>query len=206
MMSMRPGRISVTLLRSGDLIRLRDRKEGVSFSINGVCLNHIGGLVPKLGTYFMSINCRGSTFLRCLSLNPRFGSLRGFMGRALDSGGGLGSVSGTALLPSLSGSNAMTGALGMKRRMIIRVMGRPVSAGKPELASRLSFTKECLMLVPFGSGISISRGVGSDRRHTHLGRLLVDVGPGGFNIVIHAMTRKGHITRLSKRLGMLVGR
>ncbi len=203
--SIRPGRVSVTLARSGQLMRFRGRNHSTSFIIKGVCLTGIEGLVPKLGTYFMDIKRRHSTFLRCLSLKGGCGSCAGCLGRMEDSGGGLCPVSGTAGRPSLRGRNDMRAVLRRNRRVLMRVMGRPVSAGKPHLAYRVSFPKHFLMLVPFRSGISMSSGVGSTRRHTHLGRLVRDVGPGGFNIVIHAITRKGHITRLSARLGILLG-
>lgn len=205
MVSIRRGSVSVTLVRSGRLIRCRGRPHRTSFSIKGVCVTGIGGLVPKLGTYFMSMNCRHSTFLRCLSLKDRFGSCRGCLGRMRDSEGGLFPFSGTDGLPRLRGSNDVRGILGIKRRILMRVMGRPVSAGNPHLANRVSFTKQCLMLVPFNSGISISSGVGDNRRHSQLGRLVRDMGPGGYNMVIHAITRKGEITRLSTRLGILIG-
>jgi len=86
----------------------------------------------------------------------------------------------------------------------VQVVKEPISTKGPRLSCELSIAGRYLVLVPFSSGVSISKRISSNDERKRLQRLIQSIKPENFGVIIRTVAEGKEVAELDKDLRNLV--
>ncbi len=82
----------------------------------------------------------------------------------------------------------------------VQVVKEPISTKGPRLSCELSIAGRYLVLVPFSSGVSISKRISSSEERKRLQRLIQSIKPENFGVIIRTVAEGKEVAELDKDL------
>src|SRR5258706_9576001 len=86
----------------------------------------------------------------------------------------------------------------------VQVVKEPISTKGPRLSCELSIAGRYLVLVPFSSGVSLSKRISSGEERKRLQRLIQSIKPENFGVIIRTVAEGKDVAELDKDLRNLV--
>ncbi len=153
---------------------------------------------------FIDIGYEKDAFLHYLDLGPKFSSLQKFtkLVRAKKITGG--KLDKFQNEKDIDKHGKIAQQLSRNQLVPVQVVKEPISTKGPRLSCELSIAGRYLVLVPFSSGVSISKRISSSEERKRLQRLIQSIKPENFGVIIRTVAEGKEVAELDKDLRNLV--
>ena len=194
----------IALLEDKNLIEYHQESDEQRFSVGDIYLGTVKKLVPGLNAAFIDIGHEKDAFLHYLDLGPQFNSLQKFA--SLTQKGKLStSKLGTFRNePDINKHGKISQVTSKNYRILVQVVKEPISTKGPRLSCELSLAGRYIVLVPFGTGVSVSKKISKAEERKRLQRLITSIKPENFGVIIRTVAEGKEVADLDRDLRNLV--
>jgi len=194
----------IALLKDKQLAEFHEENDGSQFVVGDIYMGTVKKVVPGLNAAFIDIGYEKDAFLHYLDLGPKFSSLQKFtkLVRAKKITGG--KLDKFQTEKDIDKHGKITQQLSKGQLVPVQVVKEPISTKGPRLSCELSIAGRYLVLVPFSSGVSISKRISSSDERKRLQRLIQSIKPENFGVIIRTVAEGKEVAELDKDLRNLV--
>ena len=194
----------IALLKDKHLAEFHEEQDGSKFVVGDIYLGTVKKVVPGLNAAFIDIGYEKDAFLHYLDLGPKFSSLQKFtkLVRAKKITGG--KLDKFQTEKDIDKHGKITQQLSKNQLVPVQVVKEPISTKGPRLSCELSIAGRYLVLVPFSSGVSLSKRISSSEERKRLQRLIQSIKPENFGVIIRTVAEGKEVAELDKDLRNLV--
>jgi ribonuclease G len=194
----------IALLKDKTLSEFHEETEGSKFVVGDIYLGTVKKVVQGLNAAFIDIGYEKDAFLHYLDLGPQYGSLQKFtkLVRAKKITGG--KLDKFQLEKDIDKHGKIGQQLTKGQVLPVQVVKEPISTKGPRLSCELSIPGRYLVLVPFGSGVNVSKKITSSEERKRLLKLIQSIKPENFGVIIRTVAEGREVAELDKDLRTLV--
>lgn len=194
----------IALLKDKHLAEFHEEQDGSKFVVGDIYLGTVKKVVPGLNAAFIDIGYEKDAFLHYLDLGPKFSSLQKFtkLVRAKKITGG--KLDRFQTEKEIDKHGKITQQLTKNQLVPVQVVKEPISTKGPRLSCELSIAGRYLVLVPFSSGVSLSKRISSGEERKRLQRLIQSIKPENFGVIIRTVAEGKEVAELDKDLRSIV--
>ena len=194
----------IALLKDKHLAEFHEEQDGSKFVVGDIYLGTVKKVVPGLNAAFIDIGYEKDAFLHYLDLGPKFSSLQKFtkLVRAKKITGG--KLDRFQTEKEIDKHGKITQQLAKNQLVPVQVVKEPISTKGPRLSCELSIAGRYLVLVPFSSGVSLSKRISSGEERKRLQRLIQSIKPENFGVIIRTVAEGKEVAELDKDLRSVV--
>ncbi len=194
----------IALLKDKHLAEFHEEQDGSKFVVGDIYLGTVKKVVPGLNAAFIDIGYEKDAFLHYLDLGAKFSSLQKFtkLVRAKKITGG--KLDRFQTEKEIDKHGKITQQLSKNQLVPVQVVKEPISTKGPRLSCELSIAGRYLVLVPFSSGVSLSKRISSGEERKRLQRLIQSIKPENFGVIIRTVAEGKEVAELDKDLRSIV--
>jgi ribonuclease G len=194
----------IALLKDKQLVEFHEDLGGGKFVVGDIYLGTVKKVVQGLNAGFIDIGYEKDAFLHYLDLGAQFGSLQKFtkLIRAKKITGGR--LDKFQLEKDIDKHGKIGQQLSRNQLIPVQVVKEPISTKGPRLSCEISIAGRYLVLVPFGSGVNVSKRISSSDERKRLQRLIQSIKPENFGVIIRTVAEGKEVAELDKDLRNLV--
>ncbi len=194
----------IALLKDKQLVEFHEDLGGGKFAVGDIYLGTVKKVVQGLNAAFIDIGYEKDAFLHYLDLGPKFSSLQKFtkLVRAKKITGG--KLDKFQLEKEIDKHGKIGQQLSRNLLLPVQVVKEPISTKGPRLSCELSIAGRYLVLVPFSSGVNVSKRISSSEERKRLQRLIQSIKPENFGVIIRTVAEGKEVAELDKDLRNLV--
>jgi ribonuclease G len=194
----------IALLKDKQLAEFHEETNGSKFVVGDIYLGTVKKIVPGLNAAFIDIGFEKDAFLHYLDLGAQFGSLQKFTKLVRSKKITGGKLDKFQLEKDIDKHGKIGQQLTKNLLIPVQVVKEPISTKGPRLSCELSLAGRYLVLVPFSSGVSISKRIASSEERKRLQRLIQSIKPENFGVIIRTVAEGKEVAELDKDMRSLV--
>jgi len=194
----------IALLKDKQLVEFHEDQEGSKFVVGDIYLGTVKKVVQGLNAAFIDIGYEKDAFLHYLDLGPKFSSLQKFTKRVRGRKITGGKLDKCQLEKEIDKHGKIGQQLSRNQILPVQVVKEPISTKGPRLSCELSIAGRYLVLVPFSSGVNVSKRISSSEERKRLQRLIQSIKPENFGVIIRTVAEGKEVAELDKDLRNLV--
>jgi ribonuclease G len=194
----------IALLKDKQLAEFHEEQDGSKFVVGDIYLGTVKKIVPGLNAAFIDIGYEKDAFLHYLDLGAQFGSLQKFTKLVRTKKITGGKLDKFQLEKEIDKHGKISQQLSKVQMIPVQVVKEPISTKGPRLSCELSLAGRYLVLVPFSSGVSISKRISSNDERKRLQRLIQSIKPENFGVIIRTVAEGKEVAELDKDMKSLV--
>jgi ribonuclease G len=194
----------LALLRDGKLIELHEEQGNTDFAVGDIYLGKVRKVVPSLNAAFVDVGYEKDAFLHYLDLGPQFRSLDKFTRDSLQ---GKQNVSDLMYFKSekdIEKDGKISDIVATSSPILVQVAKEPISSKGPRLCTELTLAGRYIVLVPFSEKVSISQKIKNSEERDRLRKLMEDIKPKNFGVIIRTVAENKKVEELSQDLSNLM--
>lgn len=196
--------ISIALLEDSRLVSLQKESRNVVYAVGDLYLAKVKKLMPGLNAAFVDVGYEKDAFLHYLDLGPQFSTYSAFLQQAFEHPESPADISSVAPLPDIPKQGRIADVLQPGQKLLVQIAKEPISTKGPRLTTELSLTGRFMVLIPFGSKISISQKIKSSEEKIRLRQLISSIKPKGFGVIVRTSAEGKRVAELINELRTLV--
>ncbi|MFM7487366.1 MAG: ribonuclease E/G, partial [Cytophagales bacterium] len=170
----------IALLKDKHLTEFHEDTGSGKFVVGDIYLGSAKKVMPGLNAAFIDIGYEKDAFLHYLDLGPKFSSLQKFVKLVRSKKITGGKLDKFQLEKEIDKHGKIAAQLTKNQLIPVQVVKEPISTKGPRLSCELSLAGRYLVLVPFSSGVSISKRIASNDERKRLQRLIQSIKPENF--------------------------
>jgi len=194
----------IALLKDKQLAEFHEEQDGSKFVVGDIYLGTVKKIVPGLNAAFIDIGYEKDAFLHYLDLGAQFASLLKFTKLVRSKKITGGKLDKFQLEKDIDKHGKIGQQLAKVQLIPVQVVKEPISTKGPRLSCELSLAGRYLVLVPFSSGVSISKRISSSDERKRLQRLIQSIKPENFGVIIRTVAEGKEVAELDKDMKSLV--
>ncbi|MFN7792806.1 MAG: ribonuclease E/G, partial [Cyclobacteriaceae bacterium] len=194
----------IALLKDKQLAEFHEEQDGSKFVVGDIYLGTVKKIVPGLTAAFIDIGYEKDAFLHYLDLGAQFASLLKFTKLVRSKKITGGKLDKFQLEKDIDKHGKIGQQLAKVQLIPVQVVKEPISTKGPRLSCELSLAGRYLVLVPFSSGVSISKRISSSDERKRLQRLIQSIKPENFGVIIRTVAEGKEVAELDKDMKSLV--
>ena len=198
--------IAIALLEDKGLVEYQVESREPSFSIGNVYAATVKKIMPGLNACFVDIGCEKDGFLHYLDLGLDYSSYEKYLKQVNSNRQNLYPIKDAKRLPILPKEGSITSVLTVGQEVLVQIVKEPISTKGPRITCDLSFAGRYLVLVPFGSKVSVSSKIKSNAERKRLKGILQNVLPENFGVIIRTVAEDVEADELLNEMEVLVHR
>ncbi len=200
----RDGGVWLALLRDGKLIELHQEQGSTDFAVGDIYLGKVRKVVPSLNAAFVDVGYEKDAFLHYLDLGPQFQSLNKFTKDTLQGKQNVADLLYFKPEKDIPKDGKITEIVSTTSPILVQVAKEPISSKGPRLSAELTLAGRYLVLVPFSEKISISQKIKSQEERDRLRRLMDDIKPKNFGVIIRTVAENKKVEAIDQDLRNLM--
>lgn len=194
----------IALLKDKQLAEFHEEQDGSKFVVGDIYLGTVKKIVPGLNAAFIDIGYEKDAFLHYLDLGAQFASLLKFTKLVRTKKITGGKLDKFQLEKDIDKHGKIGQQLSKVQLIPVQVVKEPISTKGPRLSCEISLAGRYLVLVPFSSGVSISKRISSNDERKRLQRLIQSIKPENFGVIIRTVAEGKEVAELDKDMKSLV--
>ncbi len=194
----------IALLKDKQLAEFHEEQDGSKFVVGDIYLGTVKKIVPGLNAAFIDIGNEKDAFLNYLDLGAQFASLLKFTKLVRTKKITGGKLDKFQLEKDIDKHGKIGQQLSKVQLIPVQVVKEPISTKGPRLSCEISLAGRYLVLVPFSSGVSISKRISSNDERKRLQRLIQSIKPENFGVIIRTVAEGKEVAELDKDMKSLV--
>lgn len=199
-----PKDISIALLEDSRLVSLQKESRNVVYAVGDLYLAKVKKIMPGLNAAFVDVGYEKDAFLHYLDLGPQFSTYSELLKQAFEHPETPRDISSIEKLPDIPKQGKISDLLQPGQKLLVQIAKEPISTKGPRLTTELSLTGRFMVLIPFGSKISISQKIKSSEEKVRLRQLLSSIKPEGFGVIVRTSAEGKRVAELINELRSLV--
>lgn len=200
----RGGEVVIALLQDRKLVELHREKSNTSYAVGDIYLGKVKRVVPGLNAAFVNVGYEKDAFLHYLDLGAQFSSLSKFTKKTLTKKQPNSSLEGFETEADIKKEGKINQVVSANQNILVQIAKEPISAKGPRLSSEITLPGRYLVLVPFSRKISISQKIGDEDERSRLKKLMEDIRPKNFGVIIRTVAEHKKVAELEQDLKDLV--
>lgn len=201
----RDGGVWLALLRDGKLIELHQEQGGsTDFAVGDIYLGKVRKVVPSLNAAFVDVGYEKDAFLHYLDLGPQFQSLNKFTKDTMQGKQNVADLLYFKSEKDIPKDGKITEIVSTTSPILVQVAKEPISSKGPRLSAELTLAGRYLVLVPFSEKVSISQKIKSQEERDRLRRLMDDIRPKNFGVIIRTVAENKKVEAIDQDLRNLM--
>lgn len=200
----REGGVWLALLRDGKLIELHQEQGSTDFAVGDIYLGKVRKVVPSLNAAFVDVGYEKDAFLHYLDLGPQFQSLNKFTKDTLQGKQNVADLLYFKPEKDIPKDGKITEIVSTSSPILVQVAKEPISSKGPRLSAELTLAGRYLVLVPFSEKVSISQKIKSQEERDRLRRLMDDIKPKNFGVIIRTVAENKKVEAIDQDLRNLM--
>lgn len=196
--------ISIALLEDSRLVSLQKESRSLVYAVGDFYLAKVKKLMPGLNAAFVDVGYEKDAFLHYLDLGPQFSTYSSFIDKALQNTATVPDIGDSEVLPDIPKQGRISDLLHPGQQLLVQIAKEPISTKGPRLTTELSLTGRFMVLIPFGSKISISQKIKSAEEKVRLRQLISSIKPKGFGVIVRTSAEGKRVAELINELRTLV--
>jgi len=196
--------ISIALLEDSRLVSLQKESRSLVYAVGDFYLAKVKKLMPGLNAAFVDVGYEKDAFLHYLDLGPQFATYSSFIDKALQNTATVPDIGDTEVLPDIPKQGRISDLLHPGQQLLVQIAKEPISTKGPRLTTEISLTGRFMVLIPFGSKISISQKIKSAEEKVRLRQLISSIKPKGFGVIVRTSAEGKRVAELINELRTLV--
>lgn len=180
----RTSETEIALLEDDHLVELHKQKNNLSFAVGDVFLGKVKKVMPGLNAAFIDIGSDKDAFLHYLDLGPQASTLLKFTKLIVNNRSQGVTVPKMTLEQDIDKNGKIDTLLTNQQPILVQIAKEPISTKGARLTSEVSIAGRYLVLVPFYNKINISQKIRNKEERSRLKRILEEVKPDNFGIII----------------------
>ncbi len=194
----------IALLKDKNLVEFHQDNGGERFSVGDIYWGTVKKVVPGLNAAFIDIGHEKDAFLHYLDLGPQFNTMQKFASLTQK-----GKLTSTRLGkfrkdPDINKHGKINQVLAKNHRILVQVAKEPISTKGPRLSCELSIAGRYIVLVPFGSGVNVSKRISRSEERNRLQRLITSIKPDNFGVIIRTVAEGKEVAELNNDMRNLL--
>ncbi len=198
--------IWLALLRDGKLIELHQEQGNTEFAVGDIYLGKVRKTVPSLNAAFVDVGYEKDAFLHYLDLGPQFNSLNKFTKETLHGKQSVADLQYFKLESEIPKEGQMEEAISSTQPILVQVAKEPISTKGPRLSAEITLAGRFIVLVPFSDKISISQKIRSNEERDRLKKILSDIKPKNFGVIIRTVAENQSLEHIHQDLNNLMSK
>jgi ribonuclease G len=194
----------IALLRDRELVEYHQENSNDNFIVGDIFLGTVKRVVPGLNAAFIDIGFEKDAFLHYLDLGTEFKSLAKFTRMVVSSKNINPKLSDFRMEPSIGKIGKINDMIKVNQQILVQVAKEPISTKGPRLSCELSIAGRFLVLVPFSSGVNVSKKITDNSERKRLQRLISSIKPENFGVIIRTVAEGKEVAELDKDLNELL--
>lgn len=180
--------LAIALLKEGKLIELHTEEDNRQFLVGDIYLGKVKRIASGLNAAFVDVGYSKDAFLHYHDLGPHIRSLDKFY-RKTTKGKQVWNLADLELEPEIDKNGTIDQVLKANQNVIVQIAKEPISTKGPRITSEISLAGRYVVLVPFSDKVSISQKIRERQERDRLRKLLNDIKPPGFGVIIRTVAQ-----------------
>lgn len=199
-----PKEISIALTEDSRLVSLQKESRNVVYAVGDLYLAKVKKIMPGLNAAFVDVGYEKDAFLHYLDLGPQFSTYSELLKQAFDHPDTPAEIASIPRQPDIPKQGKISDLLQPGQKLLVQIAKEPISTKGPRLTTELSLTGRFMVLIPFGSKISISQKIKSSEEKVRLRQLISSIKPEGFGVIVRTSAEGKRVAELINELRALV--
>ncbi len=197
--------VEIALLEDKRLVELHKEHLDASYTAGDVYLGQVKKIMAGLNAAFVDVGSGKDGFLHYLDLGQNFLRMQNLISKCI-SGNTEALKTNKKEFPELDKKGLISDTLKQGQLILVQITKEPISTKGPRLSGEISFAGRYIVLVPFGSKISVSQKIKSLEERKRLRRLLVSIKPDNVGLIIRTAAEGVQAAELDEELKSLVAK
>jgi ribonuclease G len=180
--------VTIALLKDRSLAELHQEQLGNHYSVGDIYLGRIKKIMPGLNAAFVDVGYEKDAFLHYFDLGAQVNSVLKFARDSKTRNPDKKLLSGFTLEKEIQKSGKISEVLTKNQLIPVQITKEPISTKGPRLSVDLSLAGRFVVLVPFIDTVSVSKKIKSNAERNRLKRLIEDIRPKNFGIIIRTVS------------------
>ncbi|MDO4819094.1 MAG: Rne/Rng family ribonuclease [Prevotella sp.] len=198
--------ISIALLENERLVEFQKEKREETFSVGNIYVAKVKKLMPGLNASFVNVGHTREAFLHYLDLGSQFNTHTKYLKQLRSDKKRIAPFSKATYAPDTPKDGSIQDVLEKDQEVLVQIVKEPISTKGPRLSGELSFTGRLLILLPFGTKVSVSSKIESKSEKARLKQLVTSIRPKNVGIIIRTAAEGKRVAELDRELKVLMSR
>jgi ribonuclease G len=177
--------LSIAILNDKRVVELHHERFADEFAVGDVVLAKVKRITHGLNAAFVDIGHERDAFLHYFDLGPQIQSFQAHI--RIARAGRLGkqqNLDQAQILPDIIKTGKMEDVLKPGQEVLVQVVKEPISTKGPRLSSEVSIPGQYVVLVPFGTTVSVSKKLKSGDERRRLKTVVEKYKPRNFSVIV----------------------
>lgn len=200
----RPDGVRLALLDEGKLVELHQEEGSDEFSVGDVYLGKVRKVVKNLNAAFVNVGFERDAFLHYLDLGPQYKSFDKYVKDTLKKKQKVSNLQYFKLEEDIEKEGKMNDIISSSKSILVQIAKEPISSKGPRLSAEVTIAGRYLVLVPFTEKVSISQKIKDDAERDRLKKLMREIKPKNFGVIIRTIAENKKAEELKNDLDNLL--
>ena len=196
--------ITIALLEDTRLVSLQKESRNQAYAVGDLYLAKVRKLMPGLNAAFVDVGYDKDAFIHYQDLGPQFASYKAFIDEAIQDPKKVPNISKMKMLADIPKNGTISDVLTQGQPLLVQIAKEPISTKGPRLTTEISITGRYMVLIPFGSKISISQKIKSTEEKIRLRQLVSSIKPKGFGVIVRTSAENKRVAELNNEMRTVV--
>ncbi|MBL7964425.1 MAG: Rne/Rng family ribonuclease [Flavobacteriales bacterium] len=202
----RAGEVAIAFLRDKLLTELHREPTDKGFAVGDVYLAKVRKVAPGLNAAFVDVGHEKDAFLHYYDLGPQYRNSYRYTKGSVN-----GSIKGSLLNdwkpePDIQKEGRMADVVSASQSILVQIAKEPISTKGPRLTAEVTLAGRYMVLVPFINKVSISSRIKDEAERSRLKRMMQEVKPPNFGLIIRTNAEGKQQAELEADLKHLLSR
>lgn len=202
----KPKEIAIALLEDKRLVEYQNEPRSESFVVGNVYMAKVKKVMPGLNACFVDVGYDKDAFLHYLDLGTQFSSFAKYLKQVQSDRRRLVPFDKATPQPDLPKDGTIQQTVSVGQEVMVQIVKEPISTKGPRLTCEISFAGRYLVLLPFGSKVSVSSKIKSGEERARLKQLVQSIKPKNCGVIVRTVAEGKRVAELDGELKTLFKR
>lgn len=198
--------IKLALLEDERLVELHTEEINNNISVGDIFIGKVRKLLPSLNAAFIDIGFSKDAFLHYSDLGNQFKIIDKFIRGVKNEKQKSFNLNDLKFDNSLDKEGHISSTISSGQSILVQVTKEPISTKGPRLSCEISIAGRYVILIPFSDKIFISQKIEDKEEKDRLRKIISNIKPKGFGVIIRTVAEKKDAEELAKDLKELLGK
>jgi ribonuclease G len=196
----------MALLEDKQLVELHREKTESHYAVGDIYLGKLHKIMTGLNACFVSLGEGQDGFMHYLDLGSQYNSVNKYLRLAMNGDASVQTLKSWRNDAKLEKVGAISDTLKVGQYILTQVTKEPISTKGPKLSGDISLAGHFLVLSPFSNRISISQKIKSSEERTRLRKLLQQIKPDNFGVIVRTVAEGKTLAELDNDMQLLLNK
>ena len=176
--------VAIAMMRDKVLCELHREKTERGFAVGDIYLAKVRKVAPGLNAAFVDVGHEKDAFLHYFDLGPQYRNSYKFAKGAVSGHVKESRLDDWKLDTDITKEGKIADAISASQSILVQIAKEPISTKGPRLTAEVTLAGRYMVLVPFINKVSISARIKDEEERARLKKLMQDIRPRNFGVII----------------------